>query len=86
MVFIVERFAAIDYENTLENALKQSNVIDMRSFFQFNNKSDDYWMAAMILGIDNTTEKQKIRLARMVITNENAMGFFFQHLYGVEDE
>ena len=77
---------ALSKVNTLENALKQDNVIDMRSFFQFHNKSDDYWMAAMILGIDNTTEKQKIRLARMVITNENAMGFFFQHLYGVENE
>lgn len=77
---------ALSKVNTLENALKQSNVIDMRSFFQFHNKSDDYWMAATILSIDNVTEKQKIRLARMVITNENAMGFFFQHLYGVEDE
>ena len=77
---------ALNKETTLENALKQDNVVDMRMFFQYHNKSDDYWMAAMILGIDNVTEKQKIRLARMVITNENALGFFFQHLYGVEDE
>ena len=77
---------ALSKETMLENALKQDNIIDMRLFFQYHKKSDDYWMSAMILGIDNITEKQKIRLARMVITNENAMGFFFQHLYGVEDE
>jgi len=81
-----KKSTALSKVTTLENALKQSNVIDMRSFFQFHNKSDDYWMAAMILGIDNITVKQKIRLARMVITNGNAMGFFFQHLYGVEDD
>ena len=81
-----KKSAALNKETTLENALKQENVVDMRSFFQFHNKSDDYWMAATILSIDNTTEKQKIRLARMVITNDNAMGFFFKHLYGVENE
>lgn len=26
-------------------------------FFQYHKKSDDYWMSAMILGIDNVTEK-----------------------------
>jgi hypothetical protein len=81
-----KKSAALNKETTLENALKQDNVVDMRSFFQFHNKSDDYWMAATILSIDNTTEKQKIRLARMVITNDNAMGFFFKYLYGVENE
>ena len=70
----------------LENALKQSNVIDMRSFFQFYNKSDDYWMSSMILCIDNLTDNQKIKLARQVITNEDALGFFFRRLYGVEDD
>lgn len=58
----------------------------MRLFFQYNNKSDDYWMSAMILGIDNVTEKQKISLARKVITSEDALGFFFRRLYGVEDD
>lgn len=77
---------ALSRETKLDKALKQENVNDMRMFFQYHNKSDDYWMAAMILGIDNVTEKQKIRLARMVITNDNAMGFFFKHLYGVENE
>lgn len=77
---------ALSKETMLENALKQDNIIDMRLFFQYHKKSDDYWMSAMILGIDNVTEKQKIRLARMVITNENALGFFFRKLYGVEDD
>lgn len=40
----------------------------------------------MILGIDNVTEKQKISLARKVITSEDALGFFFRRLYGVEDD
>lgn len=81
-----KKSTALNKETMLENALKQDNVVDMRMFFQYHKKSDDYWMAAMILGIDNVTEKQKIRLARMVITNDNAMGFFFKHLYGVENE
>ena len=81
-----KKSTALNKETTLENALKQDNIVDMRLFFQYHKKSDDYWMSAMILGIDNVTEKQKIRLARMVITNENAMEFFFKHLYGVIDE
>lgn len=81
-----KKSTALSKETMLENALKQDNVIDMRLFFQYHKKSDDYWMSAMILGIDNVTEKQKIKLARMVITNENALGFFFRKLYGVEDD
>ena len=81
-----KKSTALNKETMLENALKQDNVVDMRLFFQYHKKSDDYWMSAMILGIDNVTEKQKIRLARMVITNENALGFFFRKLYGVEDD
>ena len=77
---------ALSKETMLENALKQNNVVDMRLFFQYHNKSDDYWMSAMILGIDNITEKQKISIARKVITSEDALGFFFRKLYGVEDD
>ena len=40
----------------------------------------------MILCIDNLTDNQKIKLARQVITNEDALGFFFRRLYGVEDD
>lgn len=77
---------ALQRENKLNEAIKQENVIDMRSFFDSKQKKeDDYWMAAMVLCIDNVTEKQKIRLARMVITNENALGFFFRKLYNIED-
>ena len=81
-----KKSTALNKETMLENALKQSNVIDMRSFFQFYNKSDDYWMSSMILCIDNLTDNQKIKLARQVITNEDALGFFFRRLYGVEDD
>lgn len=81
-----KKSTALNKETTLENALKQDNVVDMRLFFQYHKKSDDYWMSAMILGIDNIADKQKIALARRVITDENALGFFFRKLYGVEDD
>lgn len=81
-----KKSTALNKETTLENAIKQDNVVDMRLFFQYNNKSDDYWMSSMILCIDNITDKQKIKLARRVITDENALGFFFRKLYGVEDD
>ena len=81
-----KKSTALNKETTLENAIKQDNVVDMRLFFQYNNKSDDYWMSSMILCIDNITDKQKIKLARRIITDENALGFFFRKLYGVEDD
>lgn len=77
---------ALSKKTMLENALKQDNVVDMRSFFQYRNNSSDYWMSAMILTIKNITDEHKIRLARKVITDEDALGFFFRNLYGVEDE
>lgn len=77
-----KKSTALSKVNTLENALKQSNVIDMRSFFDSKQKKeDDYWMAAMVLYIDNITKSQKIRLARKIITDEGALGFFFDQLY-----
>lgn len=81
-----KKSTALNKKTMLENALKQDNVVDMRMFFQYHNKSDDYWMSSMILCIDNLTDNQKIKLARQVITNEDALGFFFRRLYGVEDD
>lgn len=81
-----KKSTALNNETKLENALKKDNVVDMRLFFQYNNKSDDYWMSSMILTIDNITDKQKIKLARRIITNEDALGFFFRRLYGVGDD
>ena len=81
-----KKSTALNKETILENALKEDNVVDMRLFFQYHNKSDDYWMSAMILNIDNIADKQKIKLARRVITDEDALGFFFRKLYGVEDD
>lgn len=72
---------ALQRETKLDKALKQKNVIDMRLFFQYLNNSDDYWMSAMVLCIDNITKSQKIRLARKIITDEDALGFFFEKLY-----
>lgn len=72
---------ALQRETKLDKALKQENVIDMRLFFQYLNNSDDYWMSAMVLCIDNITKSQKIRLARKIITDEDSLGFFFEKLY-----
>ena len=73
---------ALSRGTKLDKALKQENVIDMRSFFDSKQKKeDDYWMAAMVLYIDNITKSQKIRLARKIIADEGALGFFFDQLY-----
>lgn len=78
---------ALQRENKLNEAIKQENVIDMRSFFDSKQKKeDDYWMAAMILCIDNISTAQKIRIAYKIIRKKAAMNFFFEKLYDVEDE
>ena len=80
-----KKSTALSKATMLENALKQDNVIDLRSFFQYRNNSSDYWISAMILTIDNITKEQKIRLACKVIKDKDAFGFFFKNLYGIED-
>lgn len=73
---------ALQRETQLDKALKQENVIDMRSFFDAKQKKeDDYWMAAMVLCIDNISTAQKIRLAHRTIRKRAAMNFFFEKLY-----
>jgi hypothetical protein len=76
---------ALSRENKLNEALKQENVIDMRSFFDSKQKKeDDYWMAAMVLCIDNISTEQKIRLARKIIRKKAALNFFFDHLHDID--
>ena len=78
--------AALSRENKLNKALKQENVIDMRSFFDSKQKKeDDYWMAAMVLCIDKISTAQKIRLARKIISKKAAMNFFFDHLHFMDE-
>ena len=66
--------------------LNTNNVIDMELFFEYRNNSSDYWMSAMINIIDNLTDKQKIRLARKIITDEDALTFFFRQLYKINED
>jgi len=82
----VKKNTALSKKKALERALQAENVIDMELFFDARKDSNDYWRSAMIIAINNITREQKIRLAHRVIIDEDAMAFFYKHLFDLDDE
>ena len=82
----VKKSTALSQEKVLERALQAKNIVDMKLFFKYRNKSSEYWMSGMILILDNITTEQKIKLAHKIIKDEDVLAFFFKRLYGVTND
>ena len=72
---------ALSKVTTLENALKQSNVIDCKMLFDaIRQHKDEYWKSAMILNL-SIPFANKIKIADNVIVSEKVYDWFLEKLY-----
>ena len=72
---------ALSKVNTLENTLKQSNVIDCKMLFDaIRQHKDEYWKSAMILNL-SIPFANKIKIADNIIVSEKVYDWFLEKLY-----